>query len=208
MRMKSFLYAYLALLTLLFNGCTNASDSNETFPELEFNVNPQLLDTLTHEFDYFTFQLPLGLNSVPDSVLTVLTTQLSAVKEGRVPSYKPQQAFLNFQNPLNFIILSSIQPVTIELEEFTDFISEYDFRYREFFPQAQTTRFSVNDIRCWQGRNVMQDVVRFRLILDNNDSSEYKQIDIAFPNDPEKDWGRRIESMLGTIKQQTRGKEK
>jgi hypothetical protein len=68
-----------------------------------------------------------------------------------------------------------------------------------FAPDAVTTTFSVNDIRCWQSRLIRDNSVHFRWLLDTRADHPPTQCDFHFIADTSADMGRTVESFLGSL---------
>jgi len=104
-------------------------------------------------------------------------------------------------------VVPSQSPFLIALSTFkdsteTDFdrlCTEYEIKAKQQYPNIGTTTYSVNGLRCWQGRWISNNIVAFRLIVSPENSRIPVQIDFIYPADSSADWSRVIESVIGSI---------
>ncbi len=190
----------LLFLILLLLSCGKTQDNN-SFPILEFRVDPELLDSMRYiDKHSIVFHPPKGFITLPDSIVEKAQNELRDKKEGEVPPFLLEHAFVNPQMTSAVILISSIKPDSAELIGFSDFIKKYGEKYLSFFPNAETSTFSVNNIHCWQARRIEAEQIRFRLLIDRGTNSLPSQLDFNFPLSSDADVGRILESVIGSIK--------
>jgi len=179
--------------------CSKAQD-NTSFPVLEFRVDPELLDSIRYiDKHSFSIQIPKGFIVLPDSVVERAQKELQGNNEGEVPPFLLEHVFVNPKMPSAVILVSSILPDSVEFKEFCDFIKEYGDKYLTFFPNAEISKYSVNNIHCWQARRIEAEQIRFRLLVDRGPNSLPSQLDFNFPLNSDADVGRILESVIGSI---------
>ncbi len=189
----------LLFLVLLLLSCGKTQD-NSSFPTLEFRVDPELLDSIRYiDKHSFSFQTPNGFIALPDSIVERAQNELRGKKEGEVPPFFLEHVFVNPQMTSAVVLISAIIPDSAKLIEFSVFIKKYGEKYSTFFPNAEISRFSLNNIHCWQARRIEAGQIRFRLLLDRGSNSLPSQLDFNFPLSSDADVGRILESVIGSI---------
>lgn len=199
------------IVTIFLAGCSSASEDTLDFPELSFNINSDLLDTLVFRSSDLIFFPPQGYVALTDSIVNELAKQLGQVSENVTHEYQPVAALFDPSNPIKNIVISTLAVDSISFVSARDFAANFDKKFRTLNPGAESTKFMVNGIRCWQARIIDKNrkLLRYQLIIFRN-AIPFKppyQIDINFPLDAQKDWGRVMESMLGTFSLSTISKE-
>lgn len=196
-------------LLILFSSSLFADNHVSAYPPMNFHVDESLLDSSYLSFDEsVNLSLPGKFVSLPDSVLKSLRNNPAFGREGDLLKFFPRQLFIDPANPRNQVIVSNL---TSTARQYDEIIGGYDDEYIRLFKDAETDLFTLNGIRCWQGRRMLVGEVRFRLLLDCGTMGP-TQLDIIHSVDKNDKkaltiTSKTIESIIGSI-HKTQAEEK
>lgn len=197
--MRNF-YLYLSLI---FVSVACSDDKGIEFTELTFQVNPATVDSVRYVKEHkLSLQQPVGFISLPEEVVEKLSAEITGKREGLLPPFTPKLVFVNAQCPTEMITVSSVEIDSNRHRSFTGFIIDYNQNFQDFAPDAGTAVFSINELRCWQGRRMIGNQIHYRILIDIGESNFAGQYDFRFTPDRYEDVGRILESVIGSFKKQ------